>query len=84
MSVTPTNLGDRFISKVFAQIGSFSFYLFRLDPSGKLGDQTYLRKMERKVFSLEESSGAFSGTAVDDMVRSGNLQKLTECTGKGG
>lgn len=83
MSVTPTNLGDSCISKVFVQIGSFSFFLFRLDLLEKLGDQTYLRKMERKVFSLEESSGAFSGTAVDDMVRSGGLQKLIECKEKG-
>jgi hypothetical protein len=28
----------------------------------------YFRRMERKVFSFEESSGAFSGTAVADMV----------------
>lgn len=49
----------------------------------KLGDQAYLRKMERKVFSLEESSGAFSGMAVDDMVRSGGFPKLTECEERG-
>ena len=31
----------------------------------------YFRRMERKVLSLDESSGAFSGVAaaVDDMVR---------------
>ena len=31
----------------------------------------YFRRMERKVFNLDESSGAFSGVvaAVDDMVR---------------
>lgn len=31
----------------------------------------YFRRMERKVFSLDESSGALSGVvaAVDDMVR---------------
>jgi hypothetical protein len=36
--------------------------------------------MERKVFSLEESSGAFSGTAAD-MMRSGGLPKAAgeEC-----
>ena len=32
------------------------------------GRVAYFRRMERKVFSLEESSGAFSGTAMADMV----------------
>jgi hypothetical protein len=34
-------------------------------------EKTYFRKIERKVFSLEESSGVFSGTTVADMVSSG-------------
>lgn len=42
-----------------------------LRSAGGAGSQervAYFRRMERKVFSLEESSGAFSGTAVADMV----------------
>lgn len=38
-------------------------------------EKTYFRKIERKVFSLEESSGVFSGTTVADMVSSGAGEK---------
>jgi hypothetical protein len=37
--------------------------------------ETYFRKIERKVFSLEESSGVFSDTTVADMVSSGAGEK---------
>ena len=37
-------------------------------PGGNQGRVAYFRRMERKVFSLEESSGAFSGTATADIV----------------
>lgn len=32
------------------------------------GKVAYFRRMERKVFNFEESSGAFSGTAVVDIM----------------
>jgi hypothetical protein len=37
--------------------------------------ETYFRRIERNVFSLEESSGIFSGTTVVDMVSRGAGEK---------
>src|SRR6201999_4400436 len=54
MSVTPTNLNHAHASALCSYVVS--------------GGGAYLRRMPRKVFSLEESSGAFSGVAsTDDM-----------------
>lgn len=35
----------------------------------------YFRRIERKVFSLDDSSGAFSGVGVDDIVDSGGASR---------
>jgi len=38
----------------------------------------YLRRMDKKVFNLDDSSGVFSATATDDIVSSGGKVSFGE------
>ena len=63
ISATPTNLVPNHVS-----VWHLVICVAQRRRCGGQGRVAYFRRMERKVFSLEESSGAFSGTAVADMV----------------